>query len=106
MPHFVKIVFVQLANKTGEVAVLEMLGQNGFGKAFVLHEPSGCYFAWQALSRTDSNLKHDKTVPVIAPPYHRRICRIFQHSLHHALASFPYNLWTFLLVKLSDLEVI
>lgn len=39
-----KIIFVQLANKAGEVAVLEMLGQNSFGKAFVLHEPSGYCF--------------------------------------------------------------
>lgn len=39
-----KIVFVQLANKAGEVAVLEMLGQNSFSKALVLHEPSGYCF--------------------------------------------------------------
>lgn len=36
VPHFVKIVFVELAHETGEIAVLEMFGQDGFGKAFVL----------------------------------------------------------------------
>lgn len=86
-----KIVLIQLADKAGEVAVLKMLGQNGFGKAFVLHEPSGCCFTWQSVSQTGSNLKHDKTVPVIAPPHHRRICRIFQHSLYRALAKFPVH---------------
>lgn len=101
-----EIVLVKLANKAGEVAVLEMLGQNSFGKAFVLNEPSGCCFVWQPVSRTDSNLKHDKTVPVIAPPHHRRICRIFEHSLQHALASLAYNLGASLLVKLSDLNII
>jgi hypothetical protein len=34
--HFVKVVFVQLAHETGEVAVLEMLGQNMFCEFFVL----------------------------------------------------------------------
>lgn len=37
MSDFVKIVFIQLADKTGKVAVLKMFGQNGFGKSFVLH---------------------------------------------------------------------
>lgn len=33
---FVKIVFIQLADKTRKIAVLEMFGQDGFGKSFVL----------------------------------------------------------------------
>lgn len=36
VPNFVKIILVQLTHETGKVAVLEMLGQDGFGKAFVL----------------------------------------------------------------------
>ena len=36
VPDFVKIVLVQLADKAGEVAVLEMLGEDVFGKLLVL----------------------------------------------------------------------
>ena len=33
---FVKIILVELANETGEVAVFEMFGQNVLGEFFVL----------------------------------------------------------------------
>lgn len=36
--HFVEVIFVQLANKTGEVAVLEMLRENVFRELFVLRD--------------------------------------------------------------------
>lgn len=34
--HFVKVVLVQLANETGEVAVLEVLGKDVFGELLIL----------------------------------------------------------------------
>lgn len=36
--HFVEIVFVELAHKTGKVAVLEVLGEDMFRKLFVLSQ--------------------------------------------------------------------
>lgn len=36
MPHFVEVVLVQLANKTGEVAVLEMFREDVLGEFLVL----------------------------------------------------------------------
>ncbi len=36
MPHFVKIILVQLANETREVAMLEVFRQYRLGKLFVL----------------------------------------------------------------------
>ena len=36
--HFVEVILVQLTDKTGEVAVLEMLGENVFRELFVLRD--------------------------------------------------------------------
>lgn len=36
--HFVEVVLVELANKTGKVAVLEMLWQDVFGEFFILQD--------------------------------------------------------------------
>jgi hypothetical protein len=36
MPDLVKVVLVQLAHKTGKVAVFEVLGQDVFGELLVL----------------------------------------------------------------------
>ena len=36
LSHFVKVVFVELAHKAGEVAVLEVFREDGFGKFLVL----------------------------------------------------------------------
>lgn len=41
LAHFVKVVFVELAYETGEVAVFEVFGEDGFGEFFALqHEVS------------------------------------------------------------------
>lgn len=36
LPDLVKIVFIELAHKTGKIAVLEMLGQDGLGELLAL----------------------------------------------------------------------
>lgn len=36
LSNFVEIVLVQLSDETGEIAVLEMPGQDGFGEFFAL----------------------------------------------------------------------
>lgn len=38
MSDFVKVVFVQLPNKTGKIAVLEMFREDGLRELFVLQE--------------------------------------------------------------------
>ena len=40
MPYLVEVVFVQLANETCEVAMLEMFREDGLGESFVLHARS------------------------------------------------------------------
>lgn len=37
MSHFVEIVLVQLPYKACKIAMLEVFGQDGFGKPFILH---------------------------------------------------------------------
>ncbi len=38
MPDLVEVILVQLADETGEVAVFEMLGQDGFGESLILRQ--------------------------------------------------------------------
>jgi hypothetical protein len=40
LAHFVKVIFVQLADEAGKVAVFEMFGKDGFGEFLVLDEGS------------------------------------------------------------------
>lgn len=37
--HFMEVVFIQLADKAGEIAMFEMFRQDGLGKSFVLPYP-------------------------------------------------------------------
>lgn len=73
----VKIILVQLAHKTGEVAVLEMFGQNMLCEFLVLwycerKVTRGWWVKW--------HLENDKTVALIAPSNNTFILRAFQHS--------------------------
>ena len=43
LAHFVKIVLVELADETGEVAVFEVFGEDGFGEFFALQHQVSCW---------------------------------------------------------------
>lgn len=78
-----KVVFIQLADETRKIAVLEMFGQDGFGKSFVLRGMSEYIAIWGGGFMSipvGSHLEDHKTIPLIAPPHHGRIGRILKHS--------------------------
>lgn len=64
---FVKVIFVELAHETGEIAVLEVLGQDGFGKPLVLRGTSaagpGSVAATSRGRRTSSTTKLSRSSP-------------------------------------------
>ena len=51
VPYFVEVVLVELSDEASEVAVFEVLGQDGFGKLLVL--------------------EHDEAVALVSPTHHR-----------------------------------
>jgi hypothetical protein len=75
----VEIVFVQLTNKTGEVAVLEVLWEDMLCEFLVLD----CMSASSSLSMWPrcrlAHLQNNKAVAFITPPDYILICRCFQH---------------------------
>lgn len=77
-----KVVFIQLADETRKIAVLEMFGQDGFGKSFVLRGMSAYIAIGGGVMSTPvgSHLEDHKTIPLVAPPHHGRIGRILEHS--------------------------
>lgn len=84
-----KVILVQLADEAGEIAVFEVLGEDGLGKSLVLSEVRTAAFWWDA----KANLENDETVSFITPPNHLRIRRVFQHSAELLGATFRGDPW-------------
>lgn len=74
VPDFVKVILVELPNETGEVAMLEVFGENRLGEMFILGRSAG---GGCMLLDSAPNLEHDKAFPVIAPSDYLRIRRVF-----------------------------
>ena len=82
--HFVEVVFIQLADEAGKIAVFEVFGQDGFGESLVLRG------RWSVIRFPASQLssgrpcttyfEHDKASTVITPSHDLCIGRILQHS--------------------------
>lgn len=68
VPHFVKVIFVQLSNKTGKIAVLEMLWQYVFREFFIL--------------------QNDEAVSLVSPSHNTLIGRILQHPAQRLAVAF------------------
>lgn len=87
LSHFVKIVFVELAHKAGEVAVLEMLRQDRLGKLLALYRDQSGFFVLarskkeQCGWRINSYLENDETIVVVTPAHDVSIRWILQHSV-------------------------
>lgn len=80
--HFVEVILVELANKTGEVAVLEVFRQDVFREALVLCDVLGLP-GLPLPSRRGADLEHDKAVAFIAPSHYALVLRALQHSGSH-----------------------
>ena len=76
VPDFVEVIFIELPNKAGKVAMLEVFREDGLGEAFILDEPSEPV---GAPSNKKAHLQHDKAFLIVTPSHDLRIRRIFQH---------------------------
>lgn len=74
-----EIVLVQLTDEACEIAVFEMLREDGFGKLFILYRIEQLASPVRTLEGA-WHLQHDKAVSFVAPAYGLRICRVLQHS--------------------------
>lgn len=62
--HLVEIILVELAHKTGEVAMFEMFGKNRLGESFVLRRESvRTTDGWRPFARTSSTTKLPPSSP-------------------------------------------
>lgn len=77
--HFVKVILVQLAHETREIAVLEVLGQYVLCEFFVLAFLSAAYTRTNAGGTT--YFQHHKTVAVVSPSYNVLVGWVFEHPV-------------------------
>ena len=76
MPHFVKVVFVQLSHEASEVAVLKVLRKDGFGEALIL---AGVSKACDYRLERKSDLEDHEAITFVTPSDYLRICRVLEH---------------------------
>lgn len=72
VPHFVEVIFVQLAYKACEIAMLEVFRQDGFGESLVLRSVSGAALEARLL-RMKSHLEHNKASAIVPPTHDLRV---------------------------------
>ena len=69
-----KVVLVELSNETCEIAVLEMLGKDGFRESFILSSGSASARSFQSSHiALNAYLEDYEAVVVVAPSYDVRI---------------------------------
>lgn len=105
MSHFVKVIFVQLANKRCEIAVFEMFRKDRLGETFILVPPSVLYGSCRddaVLPRAQRSSR--RRLPIERPVNRMDLPAFWESSEppRHATTDFPctylYNLRTFVRV--------
>lgn len=80
LSDFVKIVLVELAHKTGKVAMLEMFGQDGLGEFFTLNTAKSVECDRRFSFFFLPYLQDDEAVPFVSPAHDRGVRGVLQHS--------------------------
>ena len=71
LSDLVEVIFVELSDETGKIAVFEVFRQDGLGESLILGGWSDIMTRkGEAVSRWGANLEHDKALAVITPSHH------------------------------------
>ena len=78
MPHFVKVIFVQLADEAGEVAMFEVFREDVFREFLVLAQSQYVSIPSPTMRKY---LKYNEAISLVSPAYYAFVLRAFQHSM-------------------------